>query len=37
MGIENLIKRYSFLTQTNCHFGVTDGYYIAKIPLLLIS
>ncbi len=37
MGIENLIKRYSFLTQEKCHFGVTSGYYIAKIPLLLIS
>jgi sensor histidine kinase YesM len=37
MGIDNLIKRYSFLTQTNCHFGVVNGYYIAKIPLLLIS
>ena len=36
-GIENLIKRYSFLTQTNCHFGVNDNYYIAKIPLLFIS
>ena len=36
-GIENLIKRYSFLTQTNCTFGVIDGYYIAKIPLLFIS
>lgn len=36
-GIENLIKRYSFLTQTDCRFGVIDGYYIARIPLLFIS
>ncbi len=36
-GIENLIKRYSFLTQTNCHFEVINGCYIAKIPILLIS
>ena len=33
-GIENLIKRYSFLTKTNCQFEVIDGCYIAKIPLL---
>lgn len=36
-GIENLIKRYSFLTKTNCQFDVIDGCYIAKIPLLMVS
>ncbi|MCI1648755.1 MAG: histidine kinase [Bacteroides sp.] len=33
-GIENLIKRYSFLTQINCQFEISKGYYIAKIPLI---
>lgn len=36
-GIENLIKRYSFLTKTNCVFEIENGYYIAKIPLIPIS
>lgn len=33
-GIDNLIKRYSFLTKTKCTFEIRDGYYFAKIPLL---
>lgn len=33
-GIENLIKRYSFLTNTNCNFGIVNEYYIARIPML---
>lgn len=36
-GIENLIKRYSFLTQTNCRFEISKGYYIAKIPLIFMQ
>ncbi|MBS9767703.1 MAG: histidine kinase [Flavobacteriaceae bacterium] len=33
-GIENLEKRYSFLTEKKCSFYVQEGKYIAKIPLL---
>ena len=33
-GIDNLIKRYSILTKTECIFKIQDGYYFAKIPLL---
>lgn len=36
-GIENLIKRYSFLTKTKCEFGIEKGCYFARIPLLLFS
>lgn len=33
-GIDNLVRRYTFLTKTACQFGVSDGYYFAKIPIL---
>ncbi len=33
-GIENLEKRYSFLTSKRCSFYIQEGKYIAKIPLL---
>lgn len=36
-GIENLVKRYSFLTKAACSFEVEGDYYIAKIPLLFVS
>lgn len=36
-GIENLIKRYSFLTDRQLHFGVINGTYVAKIPLLIME
>ncbi len=36
MGIENLRKRYSFLTKTKCIFEIKNGYYFAEIPLLHI-
>lgn len=34
-GIDNLIKRYYFLTQTECKFEIANRYYFAKIPTLL--
>lgn len=36
-GIDNLIKRYSFLTKTECSFGINQKCYFAKIPILPIS
>lgn len=33
-GIENIIRRYSILTQAKCKFEVQDGYYFARIPFI---
>ena len=33
-GIDNLVKRYSYLSDRKCHFIVENGWYYAKVPLL---
>lgn len=36
-GIDNLVRRYTFLTKTDCKFGISNGYYFAKIPILFFA